>query len=157
MVFHPYFTSHIFLLLLVLSLIDFATRLVWLPLASFILSFMCYFKNLSLSLRILFSQASVVILIVILWFFLIFCSSLMSSMCSVIISKYLLYIIQTPRPEKVPTNMYPPHISFFLCMYIQNPTASNNETVHKVILQLQYKLVNKNVAKWLKNPYQDSA
>lgn len=42
------------------------------------LSIMCSFKNFSLSVRILFSQVTVVFLIVILRYFLIFCSSFMS-------------------------------------------------------------------------------
>ena len=53
---------------------DSAICLIWLPLISFILSVMCSFNNLSSSLRILFSQAFVVFLFVILRFFLIFCN-----------------------------------------------------------------------------------
>ena len=70
------FTS-VFLPLSILLLIDFAIRLIWLSLLYFIFSVICSFNNLSLSLRILFSQASVVFLIFILRFFLIFCGSLM--------------------------------------------------------------------------------
>ena len=47
-------------------------------LLNMLLSVMCSFKNFSLSVRILFSQVSVVFLIVILRYFLTFCSSFMS-------------------------------------------------------------------------------